>query len=107
MASSYTFSQDGMQTASGEVYQDSLYTACHATLPFGTIVRVTNLRTNTSVLVKINDRFAYKTNRVIDVSGSAAKELHLFDNVAPMVRIEVVQWPTEESKATGTQGAGF
>ena len=82
MASCYTVSQEGMQTASGEVYAGTLYTGCHATLPFGTIVRVTNLRTSTSVLVKINDRFAHKTNRLIDVSNIATKELQLFDNIA-------------------------
>lgn len=98
MASTYASSQVGMPTASGELYESTAYTACHASLPFGTVVRVTNLRTNTSVLVTINDRFEYKTNRLIDVSHAAAKELELFSNVAPVVSIEVVSWPTEETK---------
>ena len=98
MASTYASSEVGMPTASGAIYESTAYTACHATLPFGTVVRVTNLRNNTSVLVTINDRFDYKTNRLIDVSHAAAKELELFSNVAPLVSIEVVSWPTEETK---------
>lgn len=106
MASTYALSQLGQVTASGEVYEGTLYTACHASLPFGTVVRVTNLRTNSSVLVTINDRFVYKTNRVIDVSNAAAKELQLFDNIAPLVSLEVVSWPTEETKADKPVNAG-
>jgi len=70
------------------------------------VVKVTNLRTNKSVLVTINDRFDYKTNRVIDVSHAAAKELELFSNVAPVVSIEVVSWPTEETKTEQTTNEG-
>jgi len=106
MASTYASSDVGMPTASGELYESTAYTACHATLPFGTVVKVTNLRTNKSVLVTINDRFDYKTNRVIDVSHAAAKELELFSNVAPVVSIEVVSWPTEETKTEQTTTEG-
>ncbi|MDX5321282.1 MAG: septal ring lytic transglycosylase RlpA family protein [Bacteroidota bacterium] len=106
MASTYAQSEVGQPTASGAVYDGNAYTACHASLPFGTVVKVTNLRTNKTVLVTINDRFDYKTNRVIDVSHAAAKELGLFENIAPMVRIEVISWPTEETKTeeTGNEG---
>lgn len=98
LASSYASSEVGQPTASGELYSANGMTACHASLPFGTVVKVTNLRTNKTVLVTINDRFDYKTNRVIDVSHAAAKELGLFENVAPMVSIEVVSWPPDETK---------
>lgn len=98
LASTYASSEVGQPTASGELYTANGLTACHATYPFGTVVKVTNLRTNKSVLVTINDRFDYKTNRVIDVSHAAAKEIGLFDNVAPMVSVEVVSWPPEETK---------
>ncbi|MBI1223032.1 MAG: septal ring lytic transglycosylase RlpA family protein [Bacteroidetes bacterium] len=98
MASIYASSEAGQLTASGALYDANALTACHATLPFGTVVKVTNLRTNKSVLVTINDRFEYKTNRVIDLSKAAANEIGLFDHVAPMVSIEVVSWPTEETK---------
>jgi rare lipoprotein A len=97
MASCYPVSSEGQITASGEVYSSGLYTASHAYLPFNTIVRVTNIRTNTSVLVRINDRFPYKTNRLIDVSKSAANELRLFDHIAPLVSLEVIEMPEEES----------
>lgn len=97
MASSYPSSFEGKLTASGEIYNATLYTASHEYLPFGTIVKVTNLRTNQTVEVKINDRFPFKTNRLIDISNVAAKDIELFGNVAPMVRIEVLSLPEEGS----------
>jgi len=106
MASTYATAEIGTPTASGALYESTAFTACHATLPFGTVVRVTNLRNNSSVLVTINDRFDYKTNRLIDVSHAAAKELELFSNVAPMVKIEVVSWPSEETKVADTSNEG-
>lgn len=99
MASSYPTTANGQITASGEIYDAHALTASHADLPFGTIVRVTNLRNNETVDVKINDRFPFKTNRVIDLSASAAKKIHLFSNVAPLVSIEVLEYPKEETKA--------
>lgn len=99
LASCYPSVCEGKPTASGELYVPEELTASHEFLPFGTLVKVTNLRTGQSVIVKINDRFPYRTNRLIDLSSSAAKEINLFGNVAPMVAIEVIEWPKEESIA--------
>ena len=99
LASAYPTQADGEKTANGEVYNSNLLTASHATLPFGTIVKVTNLRNGESVLVRINDRFKFKTNRVIDLSAKAAKEIHLFSDVAPLVSLEIVELPKEETKS--------
>lgn len=65
----------GRSTASGERFNPGAYTAAHRSLPFGTKVRVTNLRNGRSVVVRINDRGPFVRGRVIDVSRAAASEL--------------------------------
>jgi len=65
-ASFYSNAFEGSPTASGEKYQASKLTAAHKTLPFGTIVKVTNLANNESVEVTVNDRGPYAKGRVID-----------------------------------------
>jgi rare lipoprotein A len=89
-ASSYPQAMEGTITASGEAYVSSEFTASHASLPFNTLVKVTNLRNNKSVTVRINDRFNYRNSRVIDVSKAAATEIDLFGDITPQVSIEVV-----------------
>ncbi len=65
----------GKRTANGEHYNMYECTAAHPTLPFNTIVRVTNLRNNRSINVRINDRGPYHGKRIIDLSYYAAKQL--------------------------------
>ena len=65
----------GSRTANGEQVQPGLLTAAHRTLPFGTAVRVTNLRNGRSVVVRINDRGPFIRGRVIDVTPAAARAL--------------------------------
>jgi len=67
----------GNHTANGEVYDMYAYSAAHKTLPFGTIVRVTDLETGRSIVVRINDRGPYVEGRVIDLSFGAARRLGL------------------------------
>ncbi|MDR0229135.1 MAG: septal ring lytic transglycosylase RlpA family protein [Flavobacteriaceae bacterium] len=62
---------NGRSTASGEKFHNSRMTAAHRTLPFGTIVKVTNPKNNKSVKVKINDRGPFTKGREIDMSRSA------------------------------------
>jgi rare lipoprotein A len=77
------------KTASGERYDMHELTAAHRTLPLATVVRVTNLSNNRTVVVRINDRGPFRRGRVIDLSASAAEELDMRgDGVVP-VRIEV------------------
>ncbi len=95
LASWYGPGFQGKRTASGERFNMHQYTAAHRTLPFGTRVRVTHLRTGRSVVVRINDRGPWKRGRIIDLSYAAARAIGLIrDGVAP-VRIEVVQWPSK------------
>jgi rare lipoprotein A len=74
-ASYYADKFHGRMTANGEIYNMYDYTAAHKTLPFGTVVRVTNTKTNKTVLLKINDRGPYVGNRIIDLSVTAAKDI--------------------------------
>jgi rare lipoprotein A len=69
MASVYS----GGSTASGEHMNSSVMTAAHRTLPFGTMVRVTNDHTGSSVVVRINDRGPFVRGRIIDLSPAAAR----------------------------------
>jgi rare lipoprotein A len=70
--------RDGIQTASGERFDDRKLTAAHRRLPFGTIVRVTNEQNGRSVEVRINDRGPWTGGgRIIDLSSSAADQLDM------------------------------
>lgn len=80
--------QTGGRTASGEAYSPAKLTAAHRSLPFGTMVRVTNLRNGRTVVVRINDRGPFNKGRVIDVTPAAARQLH-FTGLAP-VALQVV-----------------
>ena len=78
----------GGRTANGETAKASGMTAAHRTLPFGTLVRVTNRRSGRSVVVRINDRGPFVRGRVIDITPTAARLLG-FSGVAP-VTLDVV-----------------
>lgn len=77
-------------TANGEVFNPRQLTAAHKTLPFNTRVRVTEVRTGRSVIVRINDRGPFKPGRVIDLSQAAAEHLGMQSQGITPVRIEIV-----------------
>ena len=89
-ASYYADSLNGRKTASGGFYDKNALTAAHRSLPFGTKVKVTYLKTGQSVEVVINDRGPYAKGRIIDLSGAAAKQLGLIDAGHGKVRLEVI-----------------
>ena len=70
-----SYYKSGHRTASGERFNPNGYTAAHRSLPFGTRVLVTNLKTGQSVIVRVNDRGPFVKSRIIDVSYGAAKVL--------------------------------
>jgi rare lipoprotein A len=74
-ASYYGRELAGNRTASGERFNPSELTAAHRTLPLGSKVRVTNSRTGDSVIVRINDRGPFHSNRLIDLSEAAARQI--------------------------------
>lgn len=89
-ASYYADSFEGSPTASGEKYKASKLTAAHRTLPFGTVLKVTNLANNETVEVTVNDRGPFVEGRVIDVSKAAAEKLGFLNQGVANVKIEVI-----------------
>lgn len=89
-ASFYADKFDGHPTASGEKYRHNKLTGAHKTLPFGTVVRITNVDNNQSVEVTINDRGPYVEGRIIDVSRSAAEKLGFINKGLAEVKLEVI-----------------
>ena len=78
----------GGHTSSGEVTGPNGLTAAHRTLPFGTIVLVTNLHNGKTVVVRITDRGPYGRGRIIDVSRAAARQLDMIDSGTATVTVE-------------------
>jgi len=91
----------GHQTASGEIFNEEALTAAHPTLPFDTRVRVTNIATGRSVVVRINDRNATYTGRVIDLSRRAAELLGIRNSGTAMVALDAVR-PEDPLARTAT-----
>lgn len=90
VASYYAGRWHGRRTASGERFDMHEMTAAHRTLPFGTRVRVTNLKNGREVVVRINDRGPWRKKRVIDVSYAAARKLGMVGPGIARVRLDVV-----------------
>lgn len=80
----------GRRTASGELFDMYAMTACHPTLPFGTVVRVKNLHNKRSVVVRITDRGYLFEGRVIDLSFAAAQKLDMAESGIAPVALEVI-----------------
>ncbi|HJX66388.1 MAG TPA: septal ring lytic transglycosylase RlpA family protein [Polyangia bacterium] len=89
-ASYYSRALVGRKTASGEPYDPELLTASHASLPMGTILRVTRLPDGPSVEVRVNDRCGCTHGRQLDLSEAAARQLNMLRMGAVKVRIELV-----------------
>jgi len=92
----------GRKTASGEIFDKEGLSAAHKTLPFGTILRVMNLDTDSSVVVRVNDRGPFVENRILDVSEAAARILGMLASGTAKIRAEVL--PPEEAAAFGPIG---
>jgi peptidoglycan lytic transglycosylase len=92
LASWYGGKFHGRLTSSGEVFNTNELTAAHRTLPFGTVVKVTNLDNGKSVLVKINDRGPFVGGRIIDLSRAAAVQLGMIDSGVAHVSLHIVEF---------------
>ena len=92
----YSDSFQGRKTASGEPYDKAALTAAHRSLPFNTVVRVTNLTNRRTVQVRINDRGPFNSKRrIIDLSRAAAERIGMIaDGIVP-VRLEIVSLPSD------------
>ncbi len=98
LASWYGAPYHKRRSANGEVYDMNAPTAAHRTLPMNSIVRVTNLKTGNSTLVRITDRGPFVPGRVIDLSAAAAKEVDAWREGLARVRLEVLQAPAPLDK---------
>lgn len=101
-ASYYGDAFHGRPTASGEVFDMNAYTAAHKTLPFGTIVEVTNLENGKKVIVRINDRGPFIGNREIDVSKAAAVVLDMLSHGVVRVSLRKID-PNNMGAFTNTE----
>jgi rare lipoprotein A len=79
------------RTANGERFDMKKLTAAHRTLPFGTLVKVKDLRTAKEVTVRINDRGPYSVGRIIDLSKEAARRLDMLAAGADDVELSIVK----------------
>ena len=90
MASYYGNELAGNRTASGERFDPGQLTAAHRSLPFGSMVRVTNTSNGDSVIVRINDRGPFAHGRVIDVSQAAAREIGMHRSGTARVKLALL-----------------
>ena len=97
LASWYGAKHHGKRTASGEIFDQNKFTAAHRTLPWGSIVKVTNLDNGKSAEVRINDRGPFTKARIIDLSRAAARALGMVKSGVSLVRMELLS-PGEISK---------
>lgn len=93
IASWYGAPYHNRRGSNGEVYDMNAMTAAHLTLPLGSIVRITNLKTGNSALVRITDRGPFVEGRIVDLSLAAAKALDVYLPGTAKVRLEVMQAP--------------
>jgi rare lipoprotein A len=102
LASYYADKFQGRKTSNGERYDKNKLTAAHRTLPFGTKVKVTNVKTRKSVIVRINDRGPFIKGRIIDVSRKAAKDLGMLKTGVIQVEVRILSSKTPPVKAKGS-----
>ena len=91
IASYYADKYHGRKTASGETFDMHALTAAHPTYPFGTRVKVTHLKSQRSVIVRINDRGPFVKGRVIDLSLAAAEQLRMVRSGLAQVTLEILE----------------
>jgi peptidoglycan lytic transglycosylase len=107
VASWYGVPFNGHRTSNGEIYDMRAFTAAHRTLPFGSMVRVTNLTNGMQTEVRINDRGPFVANRIIDLSLSAAQAIGMVGPGTAQVRLEVVSGPNPMQGFFGVQVGAF
>lgn len=87
----------GKKTSSGEIYDQNSLTAAHKTLPMNTILKVTNLKNNKEVIVRVNDRGPFVANRIIDLSNAAAYTIDMVNDGTAPVKLEVIGFGNKAS----------
>jgi rare lipoprotein A len=106
-ASWYGGKFQGRKTANGEIFDTNQLTAAHRTLPFGTLVKVTNMGNGLSVTVRINDRGPFVEGRIIDLSRAAADAIGMMGSGVAYVSVEVVSSPAPADALFTVQAGAF
>jgi rare lipoprotein A len=107
VASWYGIPFNGHRTSNGEIYDMHEMTAAHRTLPFGAMLRVTNLANGKQTEVRVNDRGPFVANRVIDLSLAAAQAIEIVGTGTARVRLEMVAGPDPLEGFFGVQVGAF
>lgn len=92
VASFYADQYDGKITYGGDVYDMYGLSAAHSSYQMGTVIRVTNLYNDKSVVIRINDKMPFRPDRIIDLSLGCAQELDMVNIGIQEVRVEVLEW---------------
>lgn len=95
MASYYADEFNGRKTSNGETFDMNKLTAAHKSLPFNSVVKVTNLENTLSVVVRVNDRGPFVEGRIIDLSLAAAKAIGMIGTGTARVSLEVLEFGPE------------
>lgn len=95
-ASYYSHGFHGKRTANGSIFDQNAYTAAHRDLPMPSVVRVTNLKNDRSVVVVVNDRGPFHKGRIIDLSHKAAQDLGMLKSGASKVKVEYLPHETRK-----------
>ncbi|HME57178.1 MAG TPA: septal ring lytic transglycosylase RlpA family protein [Terracidiphilus sp.] len=93
VASWYTAPYKGAKAANGQVFKDRALTAAHRTLPMGSLIVVTNLKTGQSAAMRVTDRGPFVEGRVIDLSIASAKATGVYEAGTARVRVDVYRTP--------------
>jgi rare lipoprotein A len=93
LATWYRAPYKGRKSANGEVFEDDAMTAAHRTLPMGSLVEVTNLKTGQSAVMRITDRGPFVEDRMLDLTVAAAKAVGIYQIGMAEVRLDVFQTP--------------
>jgi rare lipoprotein A len=93
LATWYTAAYKGRKAANGQVFSDRALTAAHRTLPMGSLITVTNLRTGQSAAMRINDRGPFVDGRILDLTIASAKATGIYRVGAAEVRLDVYRTP--------------
>jgi rare lipoprotein A len=107
VASWYGVPFNGRRTSNGEIYDMHEFTAAHRTLPFGAVVRVTNLNNGKQTQVRINDRGPFVADRIIDLSLSAAQAIEMVGSGTAQVRLEILAGPNPAAGVFAVQIGAF
>lgn len=106
VASYYAEKYHGRKTANGEIFNMNAMTCAHKTLPFNTVLRVTNLANGKNVQVRVNDRGPFVNGREIDLSKGAAIKLDMMTSGTARVKIEIVKEGNVARVSSNSSGTG-